>query len=48
MNRNENENDGDINIVMSCREQFFEVVFFDTDYETTKNAFESLISNYAF
>lgn len=48
VNRNENENDGDINIVMSCREQFFEVVFFDTNYETTKTAFEALISNYAF
>lgn len=48
VSRNENENDGDITVVMSCREQFFEVVLFDTDYETTKTAFETLIANYSF
>lgn len=42
--RNENENDGDIVVTMSCEEQFFEVTFFDTDYATTKTAFETLMT----
>lgn len=43
--RNENENDGDIVVTMSCDEQYFEVTFFDTDYTTTKSAFETLMAN---
>lgn len=42
--RNENEKDGDIVVTMSCNEQFFEVTLFDTDYATTKAAFESLMA----
>ena len=42
--RNENENDGDIVVTMSCNEQFFEVTLFDTDYATTKAAFEELMT----
>ena len=42
--RNENENGGDIVVTMSCQEQFFEVTLFDTDYETTKHAFEGLMA----
>lgn len=43
--RNENENDGDIVVTMSCNEQFFEVTLFDTDYATTKAAFETLMAS---
>lgn len=43
--RNENENGGDIVVTMSCEEQFFEVTFFDTDYATTKAAFETLMAS---
>lgn len=43
--RNENENGGDIVVTMSCQEQFFEVTFFDTDYATTKSAFENLMGS---
>ena len=43
--RNENENDGDIVVTMSCNEQYFEVTLFDTDYATTKAAFETLMAN---
>ena len=43
--RNENENGGDIVVTMSCQEQFFEVTFFDTDYATTKSAFEHLMES---
>ena len=43
--RNENENDGDIVVTMSCDEQFFEVTFFDTNYATTKAAFETLMAS---
>ena len=43
--RNENENGGDIVVTMSCQEQFFEVTFFDTDYATTKTAFETLMTS---
>ena len=42
--RNENENDGDIVVTMSCEEQFFEVTLFDTNYTTTKAAFEALMT----
>lgn len=41
--RNENENGGDVVAVMSCREPFFETTLFDTDYETTRAAFEELM-----
>ena len=42
--RNENENGGDIVVTMSCEEQYFEVTLFDTDYATTKAAFEALMA----
>lgn len=42
--RNENENGGDIVVTMSCQEQYFETTFFDTDYATTKAAFEALMA----
>ena len=43
--RNENENGGDIVVTMSCEEQYFEVTFFDTNYATTKAAFETLMAS---
>ena len=43
--RNENENGGDIVVTTSCEEQFFEVTLFDTDYATTKAAFETLMAS---
>lgn len=43
--RNENENGGDIVVTMSCQEQYFEVAMFDTDYNTTKAAFEALMNS---
>ena len=42
--RNENENGGDVVVTMSCQEQYFEVTLFDTDYNTTKAAFEALLA----
>jgi hypothetical protein len=42
--RKENENGGDIVVTMSCQEQYFETTFFDTDYATTKSAFEALMA----
>lgn len=42
--RNENENGGDIVVTMSCEEQYFEVALFDTDYETTRTSFETLMT----
>ena len=42
--RNENENGGDIVVTMSCEEQYFETTFFDTNYATTKAAFEALMA----
>lgn len=42
--RNEDENGGDIVVTMSCEEQYFEVAMFDTDYETTKSSFETLMT----
>lgn len=42
--RNEYENGGCVVATMSCREAEEEVVFFDTDYATTKTAFEALIA----
>lgn len=43
--RNENENGGDVVVTMSCKEQYFEVTMFDTDYATTKAAFETLMNS---
>ena len=42
--RNEYENGGCVVATMSTVENFFEVTFFDTDYATTKAAFEALIA----
>lgn len=41
--RNEYENGGSVVATMSTRENFFETVFFDTDYATTLAAFEALM-----
>ena len=41
--RNESENGGDIVVTMSCQEQYFEVTLFDTDYNTTKAAYETMM-----
>lgn len=43
--RNEAENNGATKITMSCTESFFEVVLFDTDYATTKAAFDTMLGN---
>lgn len=42
--RNEYENGGCVVATMSTVENFFEVTLFDTDYATTKAAFEALIA----
>ena len=42
--RNENENGGDVSVVMSCKEDFFECTLFNTDYATTLTDFETLIA----
>ena len=42
--RNEYENGGSIVATLSTRENYFENVFFDTDYATTLAAFETLIA----
>ena len=41
--RNEYENGGDTVITMSCAEQWYECTLFDTDYATTKEAFEAML-----
>lgn len=43
--RNEYENGGCTMLTMSCNETNFENVFFDTDYATTKTAFETLMAS---
>lgn len=43
--RNEYENGGDWTVNMSTDEAFAEVVLFDTDYATTKAAFETMLAN---
>ena len=43
--RNENENGGDIVVTMSTSEQYFEVTLYDTNYATTKSAFETLMNS---
>lgn len=42
--RNEYENGGSIVATLSTTENFFEEAFFDSDYETTKTAFEALLA----
>ena len=42
--RNESENGGAIMANMSCVEQWFEVTLFATDFATTKEKFEKLLS----
>ena len=42
--RNEYENGGCTMLTMSCNETVFEYSFFDTDYDTTKTAFDALLS----
>lgn len=42
--RNEYENGGSIMATLSTTENFFEETFFDTDYATTKTAFEALLA----
>lgn len=44
ISQNEGENDGDITVTMSCTESWYEVELFDTDYQTSKKAFEDLIA----
>ena len=41
--QDETVNDGATNVVMSCSEHFFEVVFFDTSYGKTLNEFETML-----
>lgn len=43
--RNEYENGGSVIATMSCRENHFENTFYDTDYATTKAAFEALMAS---
>lgn len=43
--RNEYENGGDWTITMSTTENYAEVVLFDTDYETTKGKFDTMLAN---
>ena len=42
--QDETANDGATNVVMSCSEHFFEVVFFDTSYATTLATFEAMLA----
>ena len=46
--QDETANDGATNVVMSCSEHFFEVVFFDTSYATTLAAFEDMLTDDSF
>lgn len=43
--RDEAANGGDITVTGASTEPFFEVTFFDTDYDTTKTAFDALMAN---
>ena len=43
--RNEAENNGATKVTMSCTESFYEVAFLDTDYATTKAAFDTMLAN---
>lgn len=42
--RNENENGGDVSVTMSCTEGWFEATLFKTDYATSKGLFDALLS----
>lgn len=42
--RNEYENGGCTVATLSCNESMYEYTFFDTDYETTKTAFDALVA----
>lgn len=42
--RNENENGGDVSVTMSCTEGWFEATLFKTDYATSKGIFEALLT----
>ena len=42
--RNEYENGGCTVATLSCNESMYEYAFFDTDYETTKAAFDALVA----
>ena len=42
--QDETANDGATNVVMSCSEHFFEVVYFDACYATTLAAFEDMLA----
>lgn len=42
--RNEGENGGGASLTLMCKEDFEEVNFFDTDYATTKAAFDALFT----
>lgn len=44
VSQNEAENDGDVTVTMSCTEPWFEAELFSTDYATSKQLFEDLIS----
>lgn len=48
VSRNEYENGGDITVTMSTNENWFEVVYFSTDYATTLTAFEAMYSTNAY
>lgn len=43
--RDEAANGGDITVTGAATEPWFEVTFFDTDYTTTKTAFETLMAS---
>lgn len=45
ISRNELEAGGDISVTGAAVESWFEETFFDTDYATTKAAFETLMTN---
>ena len=45
ISRNEAENNGATKVTMSCVEVWYEVNVYDTDYATTKAAFETMLAN---
>ena len=45
VSRNENENNGNTMITMSCQEPYFEYALFDTDLATTAAMFDDLFTN---
>lgn len=44
LTQNEYENAGDIMVTMSCVEDWYEVALYDTDYQTTLEAFNNLLA----